>query len=131
MFANRIAVVTGGGSGIGRTVAFKLAKEGASVVIADFNLKGAEQTKQLIEEETKSGGKHIAVEVDVSKLASIVNLYQTVSDNYEKEPATLLVNCAGITRDKLFINMTEEDFDLVIDVNLKGTFLATQVWIDW
>lgn len=127
MFANRIALITGGGSGIGRAVANLLAKESASVVIADQNISGANRTKQLIEENCKTQSKHIAVEVDVSKIESIRNLFKTVEDNYEKRAATLLVNCAGITRDKFMVDLTEQEFDKVIDVNLKGTFLATQV----
>ena len=127
MFANRIAVVTGGASGIGRAVAYKLAKENASIVIADINLSGAEQTIHLIKEDIKSENKHIAVECDVSKLDSIRSLYQKVSDTYDKRAATLLVNCAGVIRDKMFMDLTEEDFNIVIAVNLKGTFFVTQV----
>jgi len=128
MFANRIAVVTGAGSGIGRAVAYKLAKENASVVIADLDLDGAKRTKELIEEVGKSDNKHITVEVDVSVKDSVQTLFKVIEDNYEKRSASLLVNCAGITRDKMFMDMTEEDLDKVIAVNLKGTFLATQIF---
>ena len=128
MFANRIAVVTGGGSGIGRAVAQRLAKERASVVIADQNLNGAKETKQLIDGNS-SDAKHIAVECDVSRMDSVKNLFHTLVDNYSNKAATLLVNSAGITRDKFIVDMSEQDFDKVIAVNLKGTFLATQVSI--
>ncbi|CAG2113247.1 unnamed protein product [Medioppia subpectinata] len=128
MFANRIAVVTGGGSGIGRAVASILAKESASLVVADQNISGAKQTIELIEKNTKTGGKHIPFEVDVSQLDSLQRLFKSVTDNYDNKVATLLVNCAGITRDKLIVEMTEQDFDKVLDVNLKGTFMATQLF---
>lgn len=127
MFANRIAVVTGGGSGIGRAVARILAKESASVVVADMNISGAQETQQLIFDQNNSQTKHIALEVDVSKSDSIKELFKSVKDNYNDSVVTLLVNCAGITRDQWMIEMTEKDFDKVIDVNLKGTFLTTQL----
>lgn len=126
MFANRIAVVTGGGSGIGRAVAHRLAKERASVVIADQNLNGAQETKQLIDDK-QTDAKHIAVECDVSRLESIRSLFKAVNDTYGQKAATLLVNSAGITRDKFIVDMSEQDFDTVLAVNLKGTFLPTQV----
>jgi NAD(P)-dependent dehydrogenase (short-subunit alcohol dehydrogenase family) len=129
MFANRIAVVTGGGSGIGRAVCRILAKENASVVVADTNVSGAEETKRMISDSKDNQSKHIALEIDVSKSDSIKNLFKSVNDNYNNRVATVLVNCAGITRDQWLIDITEQDFDKVIDVNLKGTFLATQVLI--
>ncbi|CAG2163050.1 unnamed protein product [Oppiella nova] len=128
MFANRIAVVTGGGSGIGRAVASLLAKESACLVVADQNISGAKQTIELIEKSGQSSGKHIPVEVDVSQKESLKRLFQSVTDNYDNRVATLLVNCAGITRDKMVVDMTEEEFDKVLAVNLKGTFLATQLF---
>ena len=98
MFANSIAVVTGGGSGIGRAVAHRLAKERASVVIADQNLKGAQETKQLCERDG-TDAKHVAIECDVSRMEDIKSVFKAVNDSFGQKAATLLVNSAGITRD--------------------------------
>ena len=77
MFAKRVAIVTGGGSGIGRAVAVVLAKEMASVVIADINLNEAEETKRLID--NLSDSKHLAIECDVSQKQSVSDLFEVIS----------------------------------------------------
>ena len=123
MFSGRIAVVTGGGSGIGRAVCLALARENASVVVADANNNGAKETVNLI----GSGDKHLPLEVDVTRSDSVKQLFDNVKQKYNNA-ATVLVNCAGITRDHFLVDMSEEDFDKVINVNLKGTFLATKVF---
>ncbi|XP_054156017.1 estradiol 17-beta-dehydrogenase 8-like [Oppia nitens] len=128
MFANRIALITGGGSGIGRAVANILAKESASIVIADQSINGANETKQLIESQVKSGVKHLSLEVDVSQMDSLKRVFKAINENYDNRVATLLVNCAGITRDQMMTKLSEQDFDKVIAVNLKGTFMATQLF---
>lgn len=124
MFANRIAIVTGGASGIGRAVCQVLAKESASVLVADLELKGANETISSLE----SGGTHTAVEVDVAQVDSVKNLFDTIRKSYGNDSvAQLIVNCAGITRDSFMVDMTADNFDLVMDVNLRGTFLTTQM----
>ncbi|KAH9497776.1 hypothetical protein DERF_013736, partial [Dermatophagoides farinae] len=123
MFANRIAIVTGGGSGIGRAVCKLLAKENASVIVADRNVKSAQETITSM-----NGGQHVAVEVDVAKLDSIKSMFESVNKTYgSDEVVTLLVNSAGITKDGWMIDMKPEDFDQVLDVSLKGTFYTTQI----
>ncbi|KAH9414800.1 hypothetical protein DERP_008641 [Dermatophagoides pteronyssinus] len=123
MFANRIAIVTGGGSGIGRAVCKLLAKENASIIVADRNVKGAQETIASMTE-----GQHVAVEVDVAKLDSVKSMFELVNKTYgSEEVATLLVNSAGITKDGWVIDMKPEDFDQVLDVSLKGTFYTTQL----
>lgn len=125
MFANRIAIVTGGAAGIGRATCNLLAKENASIVVADLNLKGVQETIQSL---PKSTGKHLAVELDVSKKDSVYSMFDQIRKNYgETELATLVVNCAGMTKDNWLIEMSEDDFDRVIDVNLKGTFYTTKM----
>jgi 17beta-estradiol 17-dehydrogenase/3alpha(17beta)-hydroxysteroid dehydrogenase (NAD+) len=120
---DRIAVVTGGGSGIGRSVCELLAQNNVSVVSADLNQGGCEET---IKKLTTSGSlKHLPVAVDVSKSESVQKLFSETLAFYGK-PASILVNCAGIVRDCQILDMTEKGFDEVIGVNLKGTFLATQ-----
>nr|XP_046919155.1 (3R)-3-hydroxyacyl-CoA dehydrogenase-like [Dermatophagoides farinae] len=123
MFANRIAIVTGGGSGIGRAVCKLLAKENASVIVADRNVKSAQETITSM-----NGGQHVAIEVDVAKLDSIKSMFESVNKTYgSDEVVTLLVNSAGITKDGWMIDMKPEDFDQVLDVSLKGTFYTTQI----
>ncbi|MCI6277224.1 MAG: 3-oxoacyl-[acyl-carrier-protein] reductase [Clostridium sp.] len=114
----KCAVVTGGNRGIGRAIAVKLAKEGASIIINyRSDEEGALETLRLIEE---LGGKAQIFKADVSKTQEALNLI-----NYSKEKFNgidILVNNAGITKDGLILRMKEEDFDKVIEVNLKGTF---------
>lgn len=126
MFTNRIAIVTGGGSGIGRAVCQMLAKENASVLVADRNLDGAKETMASLE--TKSKSQHTAFEIDVAKSDSVRAMFEEVSKVYGADSAaTLLVNSAGITKDGWMVDMSEEDFDQVLAVNLRGTFLPTQL----
>ncbi|XP_055939940.1 estradiol 17-beta-dehydrogenase 8-like [Argiope bruennichi] len=114
----RVAIVTGGGSGIGRAVCKVFAKEGATVIAADLNETSVKETIQDI------SGKHFAHTVDVSKNESVLGLISRIKE--ECPIPNILVNCAGITRDAFMLKMSEEMFDDVIRVNLKGTFLMTQ-----
>ncbi|XP_012253865.2 estradiol 17-beta-dehydrogenase 8 [Athalia rosae] len=119
--AGKLAFVTGAGSGIGRAVCQKLAKEGATVVAADLNAKRASETVALLE-----GSDHLSLAVDVVSPNSINEAFVSVLQHYPKPP-TLVVNSAGITRDNYFLKLSETDYDQVLDVNLKGTFLVTQI----
>jgi 3-oxoacyl-[acyl-carrier protein] reductase len=111
------AIVTGAARGIGRAIALKLANEGANVVIIDVNLDQANETAKEIE---KLGRKSIAMKVDVTSYNDVEKMVQTVAKEWGS--VDILVNNAGITRDNLILRMTPEDFDLVININLKGVF---------
>ncbi|KPM10536.1 short-chain alcohol dehydrogenase-like protein, partial [Sarcoptes scabiei] len=119
-------IVTGGGAGIGRAVCQVLAKEKASVIVADRDLNGAKETVNLLN--SSNDQQHQAMEVDVSKIDSVRSMFDTVPKIFGTDSiATLITNCAGITRDGWMIEMKDEDFTAVIDVNLKGTFYVTQI----
>lgn len=120
----KIAIVTGAGregKGIGRFVALALAREGADIVIADFVLEAAE----AVAEEVKTlGRKAIAVKANVADPADCEAIVQKTVDEFGK--VDILVNNAGITRDALIPRMSEQDWDSVINTNLKGTFNCTK-----
>ena len=122
----RVAIVTGAGRGIGRSVALLLASEGASVVVADLGVavdgSGADagpaaETVGLIE---KAGGKAIANTGDISDFGSAEGLVNSAIETFGK--LDVLVNVAGILRDRMIFNMTEQDWDAVIAVHLRGHF---------
>ena len=118
MLKNKIALITGAGRGIGRAIAIALAKEGAEVVI---NYNGSEErakeVKQTIEE---NGGKASIYKCNVSDFAACEAMIKDIVKEYGH--LDILVNNAGITKDGLIMKMKEEDFDSVLNVNLKGTF---------
>lgn len=114
----KTAIVTGGGRGIGRAISVKLASEGANVVICDIVInEAAEETVKLIEEQ---GVKAAAFKADVTSPEDAENLFKQAIDTFGK--VDILVNNAGVTRDNLLMRMKEEEFDLVISTNLKGTY---------
>ena len=116
------ALVTGGSRGIGRAIAIKLASEGAAVAINYAgNAKAAEEVKSIIE---AAGGKAIIVQADVSNGESVDAMIKEVVDTFGG--IDILVNNAGITRDGLLMRMKEEDWDAVINTNLKGVFYCTK-----
>jgi len=114
----RVAIVTGGARGIGRAITEALANRGADVAIADVKLELAEQSAKEIFQSTNR--RIIAVPVDVSSFASASQMVERVINEFGK--VDILVNNAGITRDKLLMRMEEEDWDVVLDINLKGAF---------
>ena len=118
MLKDKVAIVTGGTRGIGRAIALKLADHGANIVINYRNSdKEAEELKCILEEK---GVKVLAVKCDISNFEDSKNLMDKCKEVFGK--IDILVNNAGITKDTLIMRMKEEDFDNVIDVNLKGTF---------
>ncbi|XP_023021777.2 estradiol 17-beta-dehydrogenase 8 [Leptinotarsa decemlineata] len=124
-FVGRLAFVTGGGSGIGKAACQLLAKEGASVVVADKVVKNVNETINSIPSSPTQ--MHLGIDLHVEKSESVGNALLQMLEKYSKPP-TIIVNCAGITRDNFLLKLSEEDFEEVIDVNLKGTFLVMKTF---
>lgn len=118
----KTAIVTGGSRGIGRAICIELARQGANVVTCYAN--GADGANETVEMCKEYGVKAEAVKANVSKNDDVAALIAKVKDEYGS--IDVLVNNAGITKDNLIMKMNEEDFDKVIDTNLKGAFLCIQ-----
>jgi 3-oxoacyl-[acyl-carrier protein] reductase len=118
---DRVALVTGAGQGIGKAIALSLASYGADVACADISLEKAEQTAR---EARNMGRRAIAIKVDVTNLKEAEAMAEKCFKDFEA--LHILVNNAGITKDGLVLRMTEEDWDAVLDVNLKGAFNCTK-----
>jgi len=119
--SNRVAIVTGSGQGIGREIALMLAEHGASIVISDVNAATAKEVAAEIE---AKNGKSIAIPVNVTVAADVSKLVEQTLSSFGH--IDILVNNAGITRDGLLMRMSESDWDLVLNINLKGAFICTQ-----
>lgn len=120
---DQVAVVTGAGRGIGKAIAEALAKEGASLIIADVFFDQAKETADKLQS-SFSGIKSIAMKLDVSKSDEVKQTFDEINKNFGK--IDILVNNAGITRDGFIMRMNESDWDSVIDINLKGVFLCSK-----
>ena len=118
------AIVTGGGSGIGRGTCVRLAEEGATVAVFDVDLDGAQGTVREIE---AGGGRALALRVDVSQAAEVEAAVKEVVSAFG--PVDILVNNAGVSTTIPVAKMTEEEWDRTIDVNMKGTFLCCRAVI--
>ena len=122
MEEEKVVLVTGGSRGIGKEVAMKFAKEGYNVVT---NYVSDKTDKEGLKKEFENNNvKALVLKADVSKAEDVENLVKQAIDTFGK--IDVLVNNAGITRDNLLMRMPEEDFDKVIETNLKGTFLVTK-----
>jgi 3-oxoacyl-[acyl-carrier protein] reductase len=119
--SDKVAIVTGAGRGIGHAIALKLAEDGATVAVSDILAKEAEAVAGEIK---AAGGKSLAVMADVSLAADVTRLVEAAIKACGR--IDILVNNAGIARDKLLVRMSEEDWDRVLDVDLKSVFLCTK-----
>lgn len=119
--SDKVAIVTGAGRGIGKSIACALAAEGADIVIADYDISNVQY---VIDEVNGYGRKAIAVKANVAVPADAEAMVKAAVDEFGR--IDILVNNAGITRDALILKMTEEQWDAVINVNLKGTFNCTK-----
>ena len=119
----KVAVVTGGSRGIGRAICELFAREGAAVVVGDISFDGAQDVAAQI---VKAGGKAIALQVDVGDKEQVAKLFQTALEQFGSVDA--LVNNAGINRDAFLVKMSEQQWDEVLRVDLKGAFLCAQAF---
>lgn len=127
MLTEKIALVTGASRGIGKAIAMELAKRGATVIV---NYSGSEEkAQQTVSEIKKNGGEAVAVKCDVADFAACEKLAKDVIGRYGR--LDILVNNAGITRDGLIMKMSEQDFDSVMDTNLKGTYNMIRHFSRW
>ncbi len=120
-FKDRVAVITGGGRGIGAATARRIAADGGAVVIADLDDGPANEVAAAVE---AGKGRALAVATDVTDRASVESLFQRAVERFGQ--VDILVTCAGIIRDNLLHKMSDDDWDSVIDTHLKGTFLCAQ-----
>jgi 3-oxoacyl-[acyl-carrier protein] reductase len=120
--SGRVAIVTGSGRGIGRAIALKLAEVGATVVVNDIG--EAELIESVADEIKTMKRRSLAILADVSSSSDVARLVEETIATYDK--VDILVNNAGITRDQLVVRMSEEDWDKVLNVNLKSVFLCTR-----
>ena len=118
----RVAVVTGGGRGIGRAIAVRLAREGANVAVSyRKDDAAAQETAKLVRE---AGVECVSVKGDVANSDDVFALFAEVNEAFGR--VDILVNNAGTRRDNLMLRMKDEEFDEVVGTNLKGTYLCTQ-----
>jgi len=126
MLRGKVAVVTGAGRGIGRGVALALADQGAQVVVNDYGVSvdGREPTSEpanaVVAEIQQAGGEAVANADSVAEWDSAARIIATATDTFGR--LDILVTCAGFLRDRMIFNMSEEEFDSVVGVHLKGTF---------
>lgn len=120
-FKGQVAVVTGGARGIGKAIAGALAGKGVNLVIADISLEQAKDTSAELE---RLGVKTMPVKLDVSKSDEVTKIFEDISKNFGR--IDILVNNAGVTKDGLIMRMKEEDWDTVININLKSVFLCSK-----
>ncbi|MBF0506732.1 MAG: 3-oxoacyl-[acyl-carrier-protein] reductase [Nitrospirae bacterium] len=115
------AIITGSGRGIGKAIGEALAGRGVNIVVVDVNLDMAEETASGLE---KYGVRSVGLKADVSSQNEVSEIFEHAVKEFGK--VEILINNAGITRDGLLMRMKEDDWDAVIDINLKGTFLCSK-----
>lgn len=120
-FKGQVGIVTGGTRGIGKAIAEGLAKEGVNLAIAGRNLDAAKEVAATL---TASGIKAIGIRLDVSNSAEVIKAFEEVEKEFSR--VDILINNAGITKDGLLLRMKDEDWDSVMDINLKGVFLCSR-----
>jgi 3-oxoacyl-[acyl-carrier protein] reductase len=118
---DKIALVTGGGQGIGQVIGDNLAKSGAHVIFGDINLENAEKSAEDV---LANGGNASAALINVADPENVKVAFDSIAKEFK--PLDILINNAGITKDGLFVRMKEDDWDRVLAVNLKGSFLCGQ-----
>ena len=118
---DKVAIITGAANGIGAATAVKFGKEGAKVAVCDIDMESIEKTVNEIKE---MGGEAIGFKVDITKKEEIEEMVKTLMKKYGK--IDILVNNAGIISDAQLYKMTDDQFDKVININLKGTYLCTK-----
>ena len=118
---NKIAIVPGAGQGIGQAIAVRLAQEGAEVAVSDINLQTAEQTASQIRQMDR---RSLALKVDVANFEDVQAMVEKSTEEFGR--VDILVNNAGVTKDNLLVRMTQQQWDWVISVNLKGAFNCTK-----
>jgi len=123
--AGKVSIITGASQGIGQATALKFAREGAKVALCDINLAGLDETVAAIE---TAGGEAAAFRIDVTDKESIARMVEGVMAKWGR--IDTLVNNAGIVEDAQFKKMSEDQFDRVIDVNLKGVYNCTKAVVD-
>jgi len=117
----KVAIVTGSGHGIGKAVALRLAHEGADIIVADIDITSTEQTVQEI---LAVGRKAVAHSIDLANISQIRSMVGRVVNEFGR--IDILVNVAGVALTKPFLDFTEDEWDRVLDVNLKGTVFCIQ-----
>ncbi len=122
---DKVAIITGSARGIGQATALKFAREGARVVVCDLDRKGVDA---VVAEITSEQGQAIGFTVNVTDKASITAMVQGVMDRHGR--IDVLVNNAGIVDDAMFRKMTDDQFERVIDINLKGTYNCARAVVD-
>jgi 3-oxoacyl-[acyl-carrier protein] reductase len=122
---NKVSIITGAGRGIGHATAVKFAREGAKVVVCDINQEWVDETVREIQ---RDGGEALGFKIDVTEKASIAAMVRAVVEKYGR--IDCLVNNAGIVADSQLSKMTEEQFDRVIEINLKGVYNCTKAVVD-
>ena len=117
----KVAMVTGAGSGLGKAMVMLMAREGAAVVVNDINV---ESMNNVVDEIKKEGGRAIGIKADVSKRSEVQNLMKTAIEKFGQ--IDILVNNAGVVRRGSFFELTDEDWDIVLAVDLKGVYNCIQ-----
>ena len=122
----KVAIVTGASRGLGRAIALRLARDGANVAVNDVDMEGL---NRVVEEIKVLGKEAIGLRCDVSKIKDVQEVVDAAISKFGK--IDILVNNAGINRDNLLFKLGEKDWDNVININLKGTYICTQLVTNW